>query len=510
MKITTFAAIYIGSYEVSLKIFELSSKKPIRVIDHVRARIELGRDAYQKDMIGYELMDELGKVLAEYQKIMEGYKVDDYVAYAGGVFREIKNQLFVLDQLRIRTGIEIQVLGNSEHRFISYKALAFRKEFDDIIRQGAALVDLGGESLQVTLFMEGKVVTTQHLVLGTMRLNEMLSTFSGFISHYEDQIEELVNKDLEVFKSLYMKDAQIKYVIIMGDYVTELLKKAEKKSEYILSSEKFIKFMRKFFKKNLEQIASELNLTNENDPLLVPYIVLYTRIVEELNAEEIWIPGMNISDGIAYDYAQKNHILKPLHNFDEDILSAANSLSRRYQSYSPHIDALTKMVTLIFDALKKVHGLSARERLLLQVAAILHDCGKYVSMARGPECAYNIIMESEIIGLSHLEREIVACTVLYNTHPLDDYEVLADRMDQVSYVTVAKLAAILRVSNAMDRSHKQKFKNVKAVVKEKELVITIESVDDIILERGLFYVKAGFFESVFGIRPVIREKRVYK
>lgn len=510
MKITTFAAIYIGSYEVSLKIFELSPRKPLRVIDHVRARVELGRDAYQKDMIGYELMDELGKVLGEYQKIMRGYKVDDYVAYAGGVFRDIKNQQFVLDQLKIRTGIQIFVLGNSEHRFISYKSVAFRKEFDEMTRQGAAVVDLGGESLQVTLFVEGKVVTTQHLVLGTMRLNEMFSTFSGYLSHYEDQIEELVNKDLEVFKSLYMKNVKIKYVIIMGDYVTELMKKTEKKSDYIVSSEKFVKSMRKFYKKNLDQIAMELNLSNDKDPLLVPYIVLYTRIVEELNAEEIWIPGANISEGIAYDYAEKNHIIKPEHSFEEDILSAAKSLSRRYQSYSPHIDALTQMVTLVFDALKKVHGLSGRERLLLQVAAILHDCGKYVSMARGPECAYNIIMESEIIGLSHLEREIVASTVLYNTYPLDDYEAVADRLDQVSYVIVAKLAAILRVSNAMDRSHKQKFKNVKAVVKEKELVITIESVDDIILERGLFYVKAGFFESVFGIRPVIREKRVYK
>ena len=56
MKITTFAAIYIGSYEVSLKIFELSAKKPIREIDHVRARVELGKDSYQKGYIGYELM----------------------------------------------------------------------------------------------------------------------------------------------------------------------------------------------------------------------------------------------------------------------------------------------------------------------------------------------------------------------------------------------------------------------------------------------------------------------
>ena len=193
-----------------------------------------------------------------------------------------------------------------------------------------------------------------------------------------------------------------------------------------------------------------------------PYLVLYTRITEELNPEEIWAPGANVSDGMAYEYAEKKQILKPVHDFEEDILSAARKLSKRYESFSPHINALTKMAVLIFDAMKKVHGMENRERLLLQVAAILHDCGKYVSLAKGPECAYNIIMESEIIGLTHLEREIIARTVLYNTYPLDDYEELADVLDQKSYMTVAKLSAILRVSNAMDRSHKQKFKNVKA------------------------------------------------
>ena len=46
--IHTFAAIYIGSYEVSIKIFEISGKKKIRDIDYIRSRIELGRDAYSK------------------------------------------------------------------------------------------------------------------------------------------------------------------------------------------------------------------------------------------------------------------------------------------------------------------------------------------------------------------------------------------------------------------------------------------------------------------------------
>ena len=504
-----FAAIYIGSYEVSLKIFELAARKPIREIDHVRARVESGRDSYQKGYIGYELLKELGNILSEYKKIMDGYRADAYTAYASGVFRDVKNELFVLDQLYIRTGIRIQVPSNSEHRFIGYKSVAFREEFDEMTKQGAAVVDIGGGNMQVTLFSEGKVVTTQHMVLGTIRLREQLAGIKNVVSHYEGQIEELVNKDLEVFKSLYLKDHKMKYIIFMGDYIMDLMKKVEKKSNKIVSSEKFIKAMRKLYKKNAEQITLELDLSNENDPLLILYIVLYTRIAEELNAEEIWAPGVNVSDGMAYDYAERHRIIRPMHNFDEDILSAAKELSKRYESFSPHIDALTKMSALVFDAMKKVHGMGKRERLLLQTAAILHDCGKYVSLAHGPECAYHIIMESEIIGLSHLEREIVACAVLYNTYPLEDYEELADKLDQESYMTVAKLSAILRVSNAMDRSHKQKFKNVKAAIRGKELVITIETVDNIILEKGLFSVKAEFFERVFGIKQVIREKRIY-
>lgn len=504
-----FAAIYIGSYEVSLKIFELAPRKPIREIDHVRARVESGRDSYQKGYIGYELLEELGNILSAYKKIMDGYQANAYTAYASGVFRDVKNELFVLDQLYIRTGIRIQVPSNSEHRFIGYKSVAFREEFDEMTKQGAAVVDIGGGNMQVTLFSEGKVVTTQHMVLGTMRLREQLSGIKNIVSHYEGQIEELVNKDLEVFKSLYLKDHKMKYVIFMGDYIMDLMKKVEKKNNKIVSSEKFVKAMRKLYKKNAEQITSELDLSNENDPLLILYIVLYTRITEELNPEEIWAPGVNVIDGMAYDYAERHRIIRPTHNFDEDILSAAKQLSIRYEGFSPHIDALTSMSSLVFDAMKKVHGMGKRERLLLQTAAILHDCGKYVSLAHGPECAYHIIMESEIIGLSHLEREIVACAVLYNTYPLEDYEELADKLDHDSYMTVAKLSAILRVSNAMDRSHKQKFKNVKAAVRGKELVITIETVDNIILEKGLFSVKAEFFERVFGIKPVIREKRIY-
>ena len=211
---------------------------------------------------------------------------------------------------------------------------------------------------------------------------------------------------------------------------------------------------------------------------------------------------MDTSDGIAYDYAQSHKIVHCTHDFDEDILSAAKNMSMRYMSYSQHIDALTDMASLLFDAMKKIHGMGKRERLLLKVAAILHDCGKYISIANSAICAYQIIRATEIIGLTHLEREMVASVVLYNSTPLDPYEELADRMDCRSYMVVAKLAAILKVANAMDRSHRQKFKNVKAVIKNKQLVITIESMNDIALEKGLLAAKADSFEGIFGLKPV--------
>lgn len=508
--IHTFAAIYIGSYEVSIKIFEISAKKKIRTIDYIRSRIELGRDAYSKGSIGYELAEALCDTLAEYKKIMDSYRVDSYEAYAAAAFRDAENELFIIDQIRIRTGLVVRVLSNSEHRFISYKSVAMREEFENMIQKGAAVLDAGGGGMQITVFSEGKVVTTQHLALGTMKMREQLARKSSNIAQYELQIEELVDKELEVFKAMYLEDVKVKYLIIIGDYISEISKNVEKnREENTIEVSRFLKYIKKLDKKTLEQISEELNLSNESDALVIPYMMIFKCMAENIGADSLWVPGTNVSDGIAFDYAEKNHMIKVAHDFEADVLSAAKNLSERYLSFTPHIDALTQMATSIYDAMKKVHGLGKRERLLLQVAAILHDCGKYISFANGPSCSYDIIMASEIIGLTHLEREIVANTVLYNTWQLPAYEDVAEKLDHDSYITVAKLSAILRVSNAMDRSHKQKFKNVKVTVKGRELVITIETLDDIALEKSLFASKTSYFESVFSIKPVIRVKRVY-
>lgn len=509
MRIITFASIYIGSYELSLKIFEISQKNGVKLVDHIRTRVELGKEVYRFKKIGTAMTDRIIEVLLQYLDICSTYKTDEIKLYTGSVIRDAQNEEFALHQIQMRTGQSVKILSNSEHRFLGYKAVAFHPEFERLITEGAAIVDVGGGSLQITLFEDGNVITTQQLVIGTMRMREQLKAVRNEVSFYQKQVEEIINKDLFVFESLYLKKYNIKHVIFIGDYISEILHMVNKDyTEMTVPREKFIKALKKFYKSTTQQIATELNLSDDRDELLIPYMVLYRRLAEDLQAEYIWSIGKSIIEGVAYNYAQENKLIKSMHDFNQDIRSAANSIAKRYQTYSPHVEALTEMSGLLFDTMKKEHGMNKRDRLLLEIAGVLHDCGKYVSLANAPECSFDIIMKSEILGLTHAERQTVAYIVLYNTYLPEGFTgEITGKMDLEQYLKVCKLAAILRISNAMDRSHRQKFKNVRARVKDRELIITVETSDEMILEKALFDTKSEFFEHVYGIHPKMIEKK---
>ena len=242
-------------------------------------------------------------------------------------------------------------------------------------------------------------------------------------------------------------------------------------------------------------------------PLLYISMVLLRSIMNSMGAELIWAPGVTLCDGIAYEYGEKNKIVAADHDFEKDIIACAQNVSKRYRGNRKRGETLEQIALNIFDSTRKIHGLEKRERLLLQLSTILHDCGKYISMVNLGECSYSIIIATEIIGLSHLEREIVANVVKYNHLEFDYYEAMnSNTMDKESYLKIAKLTAILRLANGLDRSHKEKFKNIKITLKEEKLLITVDTQEDITLEKGLFDARADFFEEVYNIRPVIRRK----
>lgn len=227
-----FAAIDVGSYEISMKIFEFAPKSKVkdigamREIDHIRHRIELGTDTYATGKISYARMDELCRILREFVKIMETYQVEAYKAYATSAVRETENTMIILDQIRIRTGITVDVLSNSEQRFLDYKSIASKGEgFNKIIEKATAIVDIGGGSLQISLFDKDSLVTTQNIRVGVLRMRETINFVNPKPSQVEEFMEEIIDAQLNVFKKLYLKDREIKNIIVVDDYISAILQK---------------------------------------------------------------------------------------------------------------------------------------------------------------------------------------------------------------------------------------------------------------------------------------------
>ena len=353
------------------------------------------------------------------------------------------------------------------------------------------------------------LVSTQNLRLGIVRIRERLAQVEQRTIHFDEIVEEMINNELSSYKRLYLKDREIKHMILVGDYINQLAGRRRGEKSVSFSREEYQKLYQEILSGSPQEMVERLGGVTENISLVMPALIIYRRLIEETGAERLWIPGLNLCDGLAYDYAEHKKIFKSSHNFENDIIEAAKNIAKRYQSNKTHLAGTEYLALTIFDKMKRIHGMSRRERLLLQIAVLLHDCGKYISMTRTAECSYEIVMSTEIIGLSHREREIIANAIRFNTEEFVSFEEfsMGCSLDRNDYLLTAKISAILRVANSMDRSHKQKFKNVKVTLKERELIVVVDTVEDITLEQGLFSHKADFFETIFSIRPIIRQKR---
>ncbi len=509
MAATLFAAIDVGSYEVEMVIYEISPRG-ISQIDHVRHIIALGKDTYNDHYISYELVDELCDVLYDFGNIMKTYGVKGYRACATSAIREAKNARSIIDRIRVKTGLIVEVLSNSEQRLLIYEAVASREDtFNSLIEKGMAMADVGSGSAQVSLFDNGSLITTQNVALGALRVYEVLDHVSESPSDNLELMEEYIDTDIEALKHLFIKDRKIECLIAVGDSINWIIKRLGAGNtdtpEYI-SRERFLEIYHSLY--FMDNATRSLGVSKEQAELILPSAMIYKKILDATAATTLWVPGVRLCDGIAAEYARKETRYVPFeHDFNADILAAAKNISKRYSWNKEHIKFMEKNAVSIFDTIRKVHGLGKRERLLLQIACILHDCGQYISMTHPSECSYNIIMSTEIIGLSHLEREMVANIVKYTTIKFNEDNGLAV-FDDDTYLIISKLTAITRLINTLDRGHKQKFRDTQYRMRDREFEITTRTYEDITIERGAVCDKKTLFEEVFGLRPVIVQKRM--
>ncbi|MFR6581108.1 MAG: hypothetical protein ACLURP_02940 [Ruminococcus sp.] len=170
-------------------------------------------------------------------------------------------------------------------------------------------------------------------------------------------------------------------MILMGDFLTETIFREERQDNIITRAE-FEKRYENTVYKTETSLSEEMDIDPEYAALIVPTMVICKDFMDLFNAEALWMPGVSLLDGIAYDFGEKKNFIKSAHNFENDILVAARNIAKRYSTGKDHIKGTTDLALAIFDSMKKVHGMGDRERLLLQIAVQLHDCGKVYQHGR--------------------------------------------------------------------------------------------------------------------------------
>ena len=118
MAIKYFAAICIGSTVTEMKIFEWGGKKAMREVERISVRMTLGLDVYKNGRISSAHIEELCQVLRDFIQVMESYRVDAHKVCATSAFRESRNLPIIQDYIEKQTGLKIDVLSNSEQRFV--------------------------------------------------------------------------------------------------------------------------------------------------------------------------------------------------------------------------------------------------------------------------------------------------------------------------------------------------------------------------------------------------------
>lgn len=504
------AVIDLGSLALRLKIFEVTDDHIPREIDSARSFLSFGAQTYREGNISSDQVTEICGILDAFRDKMKEYKIKDAICVATSAFREAGNRDFIVEQIRLRTGLKVDVLDNSEERY--YHNLAVKENqpnFIEIIQSGTMMLDIGAGSIQATVYDKSDFIFSQNMLLGSLRVSEMLSDLERQTTHYTDVLEEFISQDLDDYHAVEPKGITYKNYIAFGGDIGFIKRMAGYSArEYcFLNRKKFLDVYEILLKTNTSDLIRSANIPSANASLLLPTAILIKKMLDYTGLDGVHLPAASLTDGVMYHHESAEGKFKLVIDPRIDVISAARHIAKRYRCDKKHIENVEKNALMIFDSGKRFHGMSDRERLLLQISTILHEVGKYIHVSNHSSRSYHIINTMELIGLSETERENVACVARFYTKS----DLFTDRYYQYlapeRRTVVSKLTAMMRIADAMDASHRQKIRNAKITIVGETLDIACDSSLDLTFEQWAFDHNTDLFSQVFGIQPILRRRR---
>ncbi|MBN2134074.1 MAG: Ppx/GppA family phosphatase [Sedimentisphaerales bacterium] len=506
----TLAVIDIGSNSIRMVVGQVLPDGKLEILERLRRAVRLGQDTFRNGSIRAATMRSAVAILRDYRHVLNTYGVSRVGAVATSAVREATNGETFVDRVLAATGLEVSVISVAEEGRLTVSAVRDAVGKKLLKAQAALVVEVGGGSTVLNLLRKDEVRVSQSLPTGSVRMQEVLSTSTETADQAARLIRHQVTSATKAFHSLLpLKQVQT-FIAVGGDArwaAAQVGKSADGGDIRTVSQKALDRLLEKCQHLTADELARVYHMPFIDAETIVPALFVYQLLLQATQARTMTVTDVSMRDGLLLD------LVRDVAGGEDDstysaVVQSALAVAQKYQVDIKHAEHTRSLAVRLFDKLLSEHRLGPRHRLLLEVAALLHEVGTFVSSRAHHKHSLYLIAHSEILGLTQDELIMVANVARYHrrsrpkpSHP--DYS----HLPRERRIIINKLAALLRVADALDNCRTQQIRGLDCRIDNNGLIISVEGVTDLTFENRSLLEKGDMLQDIYGLDVRLEQVR---
>lgn len=497
------AVIDIGSISIRMQVAEIQDNREIRNLEAFSQAVSLGKESFKKGIIPANTIEDCVRVLTLYREILNEFGItqsDQIRVVATSAVKSASNRMAFVDRVYISTGFEIEPFEEAElHRAIYFAISPLILQNEKIFRKETLVIEVGGGTSEALVLAGQNVSFARTYSLGTLRLRNEVGHLDASPAQIRNLMEAEIHRVVKQFQASHHHAEIQNYVAIGGDVRFAAQKLGEplgKQPMTVIELQRFRGFLDSVWSLTPEEIATRYHMSLPDAQTLGPALLTHYLFACETGVKQLQIANINLRDGLLKEMAEGRSWTETILN---QIVRSAILIGRKFNFEEAHAIHVAELSGQLFDQLRPLHQLPERYQGILKIAGILHDIGSFVNIQSRHKHSQYLIMNSDLFGIGKSDLEIVSQIARYHRRaaPQPSHTFFAS-LARDKRVTIAKLAAILRVAIALDISLSGRIKNLACEIREPQVVIGVRDVADVSVEKLELRKSSTLFESLFG------------
>ena len=502
-------AIDAGSNAIRLVIARATSPQHIQILESERAAVRLGHNAFTRRLLDEKTISRAVRAFRHFRERMEHHNVTTYRAVATAAAREARNYRRLMERLQRKTGIVLEVISSEEEARLVCAAVHWA--LGDRV-QPRLIFDLGGGSLELNFYERGALQTRVALPLGTIRLMETFS-IDGAID--EDTARRLRHHTLSLLRSAMPSPPNLSRAIgvACGGNAEALVRLAAGPlfgrtpaiNVRLLEDQTW-----RLCRLDVAQRIRVFRVRKDRAEVMAIAAIIIGAVAKWLGLRSMLVPGVGVREGLLLDLVAEQYsggvASAEERGRAEELLAGARWFARRLDYNAQHAEQVSRLALSLFDQLRPIHEMGPDERLILELSAVLHDVGHFVSNKSHHRHGEYLIRNGQVPGLRGWRRDMVAALVRYHNCKSEP------QLDHASYASldggrrrqVRLLTSLLRIAEKLESEHAQRISGVDIQIAGRKAIFQISATEGTRLDIAGLARKTDLFEKEFHLRAEFR------